>query len=814
VVVLGSNKCLTCRPYILVYLFKSITNGQLGKNNVRIEGGIKVKNISIEWVTKYTQLATIDAALANKLNIDSENADRALVVYPNSDGDFSTYTLCIVDSASSKNPPKDFDPLLSSKDFSFKVDCPAQFDCKPQMVCPAEVLQEPVIDYLSKDYSSFRRLILDRMATIMPDWKERNPADFGVMMAELLAYEGDQLSYYQDAVATEAYMGTARSRITVKRHARLLDYFMHNGCNARAWICIQADDNSGHIIPKKTRFLTGSGDGRLVVKEEDLENELNQGAKVFEAMYEVPLFKANNKIYFYTWGDSECCLPTGSTKATLKDFETGDARRLRLQRGDVLIFEEIASPQGIAEDKDISHKTAVRLTNVESSQDPLTKTWVLNIDWGDEDALTFPLCIGDESAPVAVAHGNVVLVDHGLTIPKEKLVDLQGGKNFRPLLRQKPLTFKGPLDVSGSATSAFSYDLQKAEADIYLRELKAPVHDETLEITEDDWLPDLWFPKKDLLSSNKFDTDFVIETENDGTTVICFGDDVYGKNPETNAQEEVQTIYAFYRVGNGTQGNVGAESIKRIINPKNEKAVQFENGTLQQNRDIIRNPMPARGGVNPENIFEVQQNAPQAAKINERAIAEADYADVLKKKCGDVQRAVAETRWTGSWYTVYVTVDRFGGKEIDEEFKTKVLSILNKYRLSGYDIEVNSPIYVPLEIEIAVNVSPSSLRDEVKKALTETFSNQTLPDGRKGFFHPDNFTFGQPVYLSKISAAAAKVDGVVSLNIKTFKRTDKPDGSGLDEGIIKIRPFEIIQVENDPNYLERGRIGFNMIGGR
>ena len=36
--------------------------------------------------------------------------------------------------------------------------------------------------------------------------------DVGVMLVDLLAYVGDQLSYYQDAVATEAYLGTARQR--------------------------------------------------------------------------------------------------------------------------------------------------------------------------------------------------------------------------------------------------------------------------------------------------------------------------------------------------------------------------------------------------------------------------------------------------------------------------------------------------------------------------------------------------------------------------------------------------------------------------
>ena len=88
---------------------------------------------------------------------------------------------------------------------------------------------------------SFRQLILDRLALIMPNWQETHVPDLGIALVEILAYTGDYLSYYQDAVATEAYLGTARQRITVRRHARLVDYALHEGCNSRAWVTVQTD---------------------------------------------------------------------------------------------------------------------------------------------------------------------------------------------------------------------------------------------------------------------------------------------------------------------------------------------------------------------------------------------------------------------------------------------------------------------------------------------------------------------------------------------------------------------------------------------
>ena len=150
-------------------------------------------------------------------------------------------------------PPLGFDSVLSHVDFSFKVQCSIDIECRQEKKRLPQNLQEPIIDYMAKDYASFRRLMLDRLAVIMPEWKERNPADMSVMLVELLAYVGDHVSYFQDAVATEAYLGTARKRVSVKRHARLMNYLMHEGCNSRAWIFIGlSEGNSPKFVPEKT----------------------------------------------------------------------------------------------------------------------------------------------------------------------------------------------------------------------------------------------------------------------------------------------------------------------------------------------------------------------------------------------------------------------------------------------------------------------------------------------------------------------------------------------------------------------------------
>ena len=148
-------------------------------------------------------------------------------------GDFSPYTLQLVNDAAAAAQGtfavtevlNGFDPQLAAVTFSFKVECGPEFDCAPAPPhCAPPPPAPPPINYLAKDYTTFRQVMLDRMNQLLPSWGASTEADIGVMLAEVVAYACDQLSYRQDAVTTEAYLNTARSRISLRRHARLVDY--------------------------------------------------------------------------------------------------------------------------------------------------------------------------------------------------------------------------------------------------------------------------------------------------------------------------------------------------------------------------------------------------------------------------------------------------------------------------------------------------------------------------------------------------------------------------------------------------------------
>ncbi|BAV06595.1 putative baseplate assembly protein [Filimonas lacunae] len=818
----NKNDPVTIRQRTLyVHFIKDIAPGSIQKEQVIIEGGERITNIKVISITE--GLITIPA---------TPDAQKILVVQVDVAGDYSTYTLRLVQDVASSNTLAGYDPVLSAVDFSFKVLCPSDFDCRQTTDCGEASEAAPEINYLAKDYDSFRQLMLDRMALLSPGWTERNAADLGVTLVELLAYAGDYLSYRQDFIATEAYLGTARKRVSVRRHARLVDYFMHDGCNARTWVHIETGAGVNGILLQKTnafgitRLLTKNSITNTLLHSNSpgLETALNDGAIVFELMHDLPLYYQHNQMQFYTWGESVCWLCKGATSATLLGHYP------QLQKGMVLILTEMLGPEtGDAADANPLHRYPVCITSVQLKTDPIgkpltspytdTSLEVTEITWDEADALPEPLCISAKNNKgsfndVSIVLGNNLLADHGYTITEQlprtpEAADAAGtlvstvvsactcttpepatyAARYQPVISYGPLTQAAPLPrdiVSAAACSKWS--------------MRDPLPAIALHIAGE---TGSWTPARDLLQSKPEDKMFVAEVEEEGTTSLRFGDDASGKRPAPGI-----LFNAAYRVGNGPKGNIGANVFTTLVS--DDPAISSDASVIHN----LWNPLPGFGGTEPESIQLVKQNAPVAFRTQERAVTQADYEEMTRRSSNLVQRSAATTRWTGSWRTVFVTVDRLGGEQPGDDLQVKLRQDLEKYRLAGYDLEMNTPLFVSLELKMRICVNKNYFSSAVKAALLETFSNNLLPNGRKGLFHADNFTFGQTVYLSRLYAAAQKIAGVDSVSILTFQRQGQPLTSALASGKLALSRLEIARLDNDPNFPERGVLTLDMQGGR
>ena len=257
-------------------------------------------------------------------------------------------------------------------------------------------------------------------------------------------------------------------------------------------------------------------------------------------------------------------------------------------------------------------------------------------------------------------------------------------------------------------------------------------------------------------------------------------------------------LTASYRLGHGVQGNVGPESISVLLGESSR----------------VRNPLPARGGTDPEQLEKVRTDAPNAFRVQDRAVTEADYGTIVTERFGGVQRAAGRMRWTGSWYTAFATVDRSGGLEVDPEFSSKVRAFLDGYRMAGVDVEVAKPVPVPVELELDVCAQQDRFATDVERDILDVLSSGVLRDGRRGLFHPDAFTFGTPVYLSSIYAAVLGVPGVLTVRATRFRRFGESDRGELAAGVLRVQDLEVAQLANDPDVPERGVLTVTVGGGR
>lgn len=673
------------------------------------------------------------------------------------------------------------DPYFARATFSLTTTAP--LGQSAPSAAPVEPPAEAEIDYLAKDYASFRQLMLDRLTLLAPDWTERHPSDLGVALVELLAYAGDYLSYYQDAVATEAYLGTARRRISVRRHARLLDYRLHEGCNARVWVQLAVNAHAVEL-PAGTPLLTGLPDHpprvpTLVYEAFESPEQLG----VFETIESATLYQAHNELRLYAWGLTDYALEPGATAATL------DGHFPHLRAGDVLSLEEVIDPAtGRAADADREHRHAVRLAQPPALRiDPLVNRPVTEISWLEEDALPFRLIVaghtvdGERLTGISVARGNLVLADSGRTIRGVRLPEVPADSPYRPTLRFGALTYR--VDDAGqdnlAASAALTQDPREAMPAIRLFEGAGGDAPE-------------WHVRRDLLGSDPFAREFVVESDNGGIASLRFGDGVLGQRPAPGRR-----FRATVRVHNEALGNVGPETVGHVVS---------DDGRILG----ARNPLPARGGALPEPIESARVGAPQAFKVQRSCVTPEDYAAAAERH-PEVQRAVGRLDWAGSWHVIRVYVDRLGHRALDPAFAATLRAFLEPYRVAGYELDLAPPQFVPLAIRLTVRLAADAAGNRVRPRLIAAFSNVELPDGQRGFFHPANFGFGQTVYLSPIIAAARQIPGVTDVQVDEFHPLGTSPAGEIAAGKIEIGPLQIARVDNDPSAPEHGWIRFHLV---
>jgi len=749
-------------------------------------------------------------------------------------GDFSRYRLVIEDNqgqlpvgGGTTMPISRIDPYFNDVDFSFKVNCEQDLDCyPPPHSCPPEAWVDFPVDYLARDFDSFRRALLDFAALRYPRWQDRLSADVGIMLVELMSALGDEFSYIQDRIGREMHLATATQRRSWRRHARLVDYPVHDGLGATTWLAIQVQAGQAGFLQAGMDAWARSDRGDRIYYEvgQGLDDILGN------ASYEVTA--ARNELMPHIWDEDDVCLPVGATRMTLEGHHEGT---LTFHPPDVRRDRWVLLQTNPVDASRPARRWPVRLIQIQDGYDPVTLTPITAIAWDTEQALPFELDL-----TVLTLAANLIPATAGKTYWQPfQLGLLAGTPDIRLLPDPPPPIAIERTGANGSLAVLFTLPGSEAESLVWLGETPATARPD-IHLAEVDWNgsrwveDDVWFWQRSLLgvkSSQPDSRDFTLEDgrwgrvvgyqrpgeeivhqdyQGDRGVTLRFGDGEFGRIPPRGTVFQVA-----YRLGGGTADNINADTLTQfdpdLPDDPNEPTTLDSSGTVRippgELLATLTNPLAVTQGMGPETVDQVRQLAPDAFReITYRAVQPSDYSEAVER-LDWVQRAGTTFRWTGSWLTAMTTPDPKGAVTLTALQQRAVDEQLNRFRQVGQDAYGLAPRYADLDLEITLCVSPDAYPADVKQAALGALT------GDRGFFAPDRFTFGTPLRRSPLEAALQAVTGVRAVEHIRIRRRGWFDWRSLTEWVYPVAADEVIRVENEVRYPERGSVKVFTEGG-
>jgi hypothetical protein len=717
------------------------------------------------------------------------------------------------------------DPAFNDVRFSFKIGCEDGLDCATiAPACPPEPEVDYPVDYLARDFTSFRNALLDFASQRYPNWSLPLEADVGTMLAEVFAALGDEFSYLQERYAREAFLETANQRRSLRKKARLLDFEIHDGQSPTTLLDVEVSGRGTLVIDYATRFrgfdvdldraptaadfpaeiVVPSDDGTTVVFEfghglfDDRDYVLDQNWNL-----------GSVRPYYYEREDPPC-LPAGTTSILVEE----------LTNYEVLVDPE--NPRYVLLQTQPLHgeRTRVhfaRILRITSETDPLMQAADGNgplrlsrIHFYTDDALPFDL--NQETLQMSL---NVVFATAGKTKLCRFTTDADSNLELEPTIHResgnrdaslKPLHHQlfGIPETDQLGLGFLGSSLRASYPEIRL------IHHET---------GDEWTYRRTLIGADGQDRIFTLE---DGTYrairrfwtpngmvvhrdyasargySLRFGEGEFGA-------EAFQTYTLRYRTGPGSKANVPAGSMQLSSAP-----YALTNGATILS---VSNPLAVTSGVDPESAPEIKLQVPEAYRAELFfAVKPEDYG-AQAEKLPFVQRAQGAQRYTGSWLTNFVTADPYDSATLTEPETTALESWMDCIRQAGRDVIVKNPKLLPLDLEITLCIEPHAYAADVAAQAYEVLLGPGTGRRIKGFFHPDHFTFGTPLYRSALEAALQRIPGVKSVRGMVVRERGRREYRPFSELLLEPAMDQVLRLDNDPNRPENGTLRIMTEGG-
>ena len=259
-----------------------------------------------------------------------------------------------------------------------------------------------------------------------------------------------------------------------------------------------------------------------------------------------------------------------------------------------------------------------------------------------------------------------------------------------------------------------------------------------------------WSEVSSFYNSNSEDQAYIVK--DDSPIKISFSNGINGKIPPDTA-----VIFASYRVGGGTIGNVGSGTIIKI----KDQIFDEDNNVVVI---TVNNESSAYGGSEQETIEQAKINAPKSF-ASTRAVTVSDYNNLVSLFSDDLYGSTIKSVSERD-ENIVTQVNIFTWSKDDDdlliepstELKDSLEVYLDELSMIGITNLIDDGLINEIDIEgdvfINANQSASIIQTNVEKALKE-------------LFHYNNIEPGSILAKSKIFKAINSVSGVSYCDLTT-----------------------------------------------
>lgn len=599
-----------------------------------------------------------------------------------------------------------------------------------------------LVKYMNRDYLDFYNNIKDRIPLICPEWTDTSESDFGIVLIQLFCGVADQLSYYLDRAVNESFLETAEERSSVIRLCKMLNYTLHQryASTGRLLMAMQLLTEDSYI-PQYSIFSTIRDVDNNIYYFENTEQ-----MSVYESVFDV--------IKSFTYSGSTYSANYALEGNTEQDFKVATS----LTTGDCIYFGY----------KHMWNNMSVRITLPTVG---LTGVWefysgdywtgISNIVDGTNGFFQN----GDISFPLPGIWEKTTLDGIEAYYIRYRVLATNITMGTFNYCKINDLVYDWITVKEGTAYQDEILGTSTGKSNQNFTLLNTGYEEDSLSVYVKEGTSYVeWNKTTEILNEDSAALCYWIEYDAEDTVRVYFGDGVHGKIPIENS-----SIKATYRVCSGKSGDVGYNTINRVVS-----SISFLTS--------VTNIESFTGGADRETIQEARLNASAGLVTNQRGVNVEDYSILVKQVNGvkDAKSYENPDRWKEIW--VYVLPE--GNGLLTTELRSSIENYLLEKKMAGTDILLKDIEIVYINASISIKIEDNYTASDIQELVEDKYDEIMLMDNRY---------LAQDVLISKIYEALESIEGVEYVSISALYI------EGNSESLNNIIPISELEIAHKLN---------------